>query len=191
MEALQTDASSIVSAYVTVQEEYKDASETSPTLADRAARFIGRRRAVINGIDQMNWGTLLLFAGSEGIHAHLQFLSQMIPPNKVGPISQYLQHRTDFAFALRQASADEQLAELYMLLFSEVEELSLVDSMPLLDTRVKAYYVLASLERLLDAMQNLNLSVDRLDVTREKAGFAYRRLDGYFKAEDDAELPSA
>jgi hypothetical protein len=185
MGGLLGDASSIVRAFAEVQEDYEEDKGT-PTLVDRAARLIGRKQEIVKGIDQINWGVLLSIAGSEGAQAQLQFLSQMIPPDKIEPISQYLRHRADFAFELKQANADGQLDELYAVLFAGVEQLTFVDSMPLLDTRLMGFSVLASLKRLLEAMQNLELSVDRLDETIALVDLAYDRVDGYFESLSNA-----
>lgn len=188
MDALQTDAAAIVRAYAAVQNFYIDRTEAPRSLADRAASLLGRKQEAAKGIDRVIWRSLLSILGSGGINAHLQFLSQVITPNTVEPISRYLQNRANFAFELREANADDQLEELYMVLFSKIEKLSIVDSVPLLDTRIKGSSVLTALARLLQAMQALGLSVDCFEEIKEQADFAYHRAQEYFDTEvNDAE----
>ena len=183
MEALQTDAAAIVSAYAAVQRFYKDRPEAPTTLVDRAARLLGRKHEIAKGIDRVIWRTLLSIVGSEGINAHLQFLSQMITPHKIEPISRYLQHRANFAFELKQANSDDRLEELFTVLFSGVENLEVIDSPPLVDTRLKAFTVLATMASLLQAMQTLELSIDAFDEVKAQADLAYHRVDRYFEAD--------
>jgi hypothetical protein len=77
---LHDHAASIVRAYADVHDQY---SEMLTTIVDRVARLARRKQEVTKGIERSNWETLVWFAASPGINAHLLFLSRMISPNRV------------------------------------------------------------------------------------------------------------